>query len=257
VLIDTHCHFNLKKQFPDPASAIASSVAAGVGRMIVVGIDAETSRYAVELAAHHSEVYATVGWHPTSTAGFGLDWLNEIRELAKHPKVLAIGEIGLDYHWPDSPPSDQFRALEAQWELAEELGLPVVYHVREAFQDMLGAMEKRGFPLAQVLHCFAGDHADAERALELGCFFGVDGPLTYPKAVELREIMAWLPVDRILLETDSPFLTPAPYRGKPNSPALLPLVAEKLAEVRGVSREDIAQITTANARRCFGRGLGL
>src|SRR5579862_8448029 len=157
VLIDTHCHLNLRDKFPDPASAVSAAAEAGVDRLIVVGIDEETTRYAVELADRFAGVYATVGWHPTSTAGFNAEWLEPIEELAAHPKVVAIGEIGLDFHWPDSPPSDQERALIAQLELAASLAMPVVYHCREAYPALLDLLEKRSQPGAQVLHCFGGD----------------------------------------------------------------------------------------------------
>ncbi len=252
VLVDTHCHLNLREHFPDPARTVAEAEAVGVGRLIVVGIDVETSRIAVELAEKFPQVYATVGWHPTSTAGFQPDWLDPIRELAMHPKVVAIGEIGLDFHWPDSPPDDQERALTAQLDLAEELGKPIVYHCREAYNALLDILERRKYPFPQVLHCFSGGAEQATRAVSLDLYFGIDGPITYKNAAGLREIVAWLPQDRLVLETDSPFLPPAPFRGKPNSPALIPLIAAGVATVLGIAEPEVAALTTANSNRLFG-----
>ena len=252
VLIDTHCHLNLRDKFPDPDGAVAAAAEAGVHRLIVVGIDEATSRYAVDLADRLLGVYATVGWHPTSTAGFHADWLKPIEELATHPKVVAIGEIGLDYHWPDSPPSDQERALIAQLDLAASLKKPVVYHCREAYGALLDLLEKRPPPGAQVLHCFSGDAEAARRAVALDLYFGVDGPVTYKNASGLRELLIDIPKERLVLETDSPFLPPVPYRGKLNTPALLPWIARGLGESLGVSEAEVARITTDNAERLFG-----
>lgn len=252
MLIDTHCHLNLREKFSDPALAVAAALEAGVDRLIVVGIDEATSRYAVELTDRFVGVYACVGWHPTSTSGFQPDWLKPIEDLAAHPKVVAIGEIGLDSHWPDSPPSDQERALIAQLELAASLGKSVVYHCREAYSALLDLLEKRRQPGAQVLHCFSGDADAAIRAIALDLYFGVDGPVTYKSASDLREVLKSVPRDRLVLETDSPFLPPAPFRGKPNSPALLPFIARGLGEVLGLSDNEVEALTTANAERLFG-----
>ncbi|MHB8636559.1 MAG: TatD family hydrolase [Fimbriimonadaceae bacterium] len=252
MLIDTHCHLNLRESFADPEVAVTAAAIAGVERLIVVGIDAETSRYAVDLANRFAGVFATVGWHPTSTAGFHADWLRPIEELAADPKVVAIGEIGLDYHWPDSSPSDQERALLAQLDLATSLSKPVVYHCRKAYDALLTILERRPQPGLQVLHCFGGDAEAAERAMALDLYFGVDGPITYKNASELRAVVKTVPADRLVVETDSPFLPPAPFRGKPNSPELLPWVAKALAEVRGMTATQTAEITTANAMRLFG-----
>ena len=252
MLIDTHCHLNLREKFSDPAQAVEAAAQAGVDRLIVVGIDEATSRYAVELAERFDGVYATVGWHPTSTAGFHADWLKPIQELATHPKVVAIGEIGLDYHWPDSPPSDQERALLAQLDLAASLEKPVVYHCREANGALLGLLERRPQPGAQVMHCFAGDADAARRAIALDLYFGVDGPVTYKNAADLREVLKGVPRNRLILETDSPFLPPAPFRGKPNSPALLPWIAKGLGEVLGLAEAEVGVLTSENAERLFG-----
>jgi TatD DNase family protein len=250
-LIDTHCHLNDPSAFPSPSTTIAEANGAGVKRLIVIGIDTESSRRALQLAETHEGVYATVGWHPNYCAAFTTANLAEIRELATHPKCVGIGEIGLDYHWDFTPRHKQFEALEAQLDLADELGKPVVFHSREAYPDLLTVLERR--PLRPyLLHCFAGDRSDAERALALGCLFGVDGPVTYPKAQDLREVIKFVGLDRLVIETDAPYLSPHPHRGKPNTPAWVELVAQGLATALGVTVEQVASATTANATRFFG-----
>ncbi|HLK17175.1 MAG TPA: TatD family hydrolase [Fimbriimonadaceae bacterium] len=256
MLIDTHCHLNLRDKFPDPEPVVAAAREEGVDRLVVVGIDEATSRHAVELAERFEGVFATVGWHPTSTANFQASWLEPIRELAGHPKVVAIGEIGLDYYWPDSPPADQERALLAQLDLAAELGKPVVYHCRDAYPALLSLLEARTQPGAQVMHCFGGHAEDARRAVALDLYFGVDGPVTYKNAAELRETLKTIPRDRLVLETDSPFLPPVPFRGKPNVPAFVPYIARGLGDTLGLSETEIAALTTANAERLFRLGSG-
>jgi len=255
VLIDTHCHFNLTDRFPDPASAINRAEDAGVERFVVVGIDLETSRIAVELADRFPSVFAAIGYHPTNTKGFDLDWLKNLEDLIKHPKVVAVGEIGLDYFWDDSPKEDQMKSLLAQIKLAEEHNLPVIFHCREAYPDLLNFLEKRSSKVRFDLHCFAGDLDQAKRAMKFDCFFGIDGPVTYKKADELRAVIPKLPSNRILLETDSPFLPPEPYRGKPNEPAYLVHVAKGVAEIFDMSAEQVADVTTRNAIQFFGASL--
>lgn len=250
-MIDTHCHLNDRERVSDPAAWIAEARDAGVDRIIVVGIDAEWSRIALELADAHEGVYAVVGWHPTSSPGFGPGAARELREMARRPKAVAIGEIGLDYYWDTASPEQQFRALDAQMDLAEELATPVVFHCRDAWPQLLDYLERRGPSVPMLFHCFSGDAGVARRAVDLGGYFGVDGPITYPKANELREIVASLPNERIVVETDAPWLAPHPHRGKPNRPAYLPLIVDRLAEVLGMPPAACAELTTANAARFF------
>ncbi|MEO7453964.1 MAG: TatD family hydrolase [Fimbriimonadales bacterium] len=253
-MTDTHCHLNLTEHFPDPTPAVDRGLAAGVQRLIVVGLDDETSRIAVDLAVQFESVFACVGWHPTSAAKF--ESTDEIERLCGHPKVVAIGEIGLDYHWDYSTPEQQRVSLEAQWGLACQLGLPVVFHCREAYDDLLDWLEaQESFPPSCVFHCFAGDASHAKRGLALptDVFFGVDGPVTYKNAAGLREIVGGLPRESLLLETDSPFLTPHPHRGKPNEPAMIPLICEGVASVLGITAEKCSELTDASARRAFPR----
>lgn len=250
-MIDTHCHLNDAEAFPDPASVLVEARAAGLEGILVVGVDEDSSWRALELAERFAEVFAIVGWHPNYAAGFRSERLDPIRAMLAHPKAVALGEIGLDFHWTYATLEEQERALFDQLDLAAELGAPVVFHCREAYPALLDRLEAR--PRRPYLfHCFAGGADDARRAMELDAYFGVDGPITYKKANDLRAVVATLPGNRLVIETDSPYLTPAPYRGKPNRPAYVRFVAQALAEVRGIPTEDCVAATTANARRFFG-----
>jgi TatD DNase family protein len=250
--IDTHCHLNLGNYFPDPAATVREAREAGVARLVVIGIDVESSQRAVELASQFEEIYAVVGLHPTEVSGFETTWLEPIRSLAREPKVVAIGEIGLDYHWDKSSPEDQEKALIAQLDLAEELNLPVVYHCREAYDTLLGFLERRPVKVKQLMHCFVGNLEQAARAVALDAWFGVDGPVTFKNAHELREMVLTLPPDRVVIETDSPFLTPHPFRGKPNSPEKIPLIGEAMASLWDMPVEKVATITSKSAQEFFG-----
>ncbi|MBX3113610.1 MAG: TatD family hydrolase [Fimbriimonadaceae bacterium] len=250
MMIDTHCHLNDRKGFPDPAIAIRQAVEAGVEKIVVVGIDRDWSEKAVALAEAHEEVFAVVGWHPTSAAKYNREELAIIRDLAAHPKVVAIGEIGFDFYWDYSTLEQQTVCLCDQLDLAEELDLPVVFHCREAYPALLDVLEKR--PIRPyLLHCFAGNLDDAKRAIALDCTFGVDGPVTYKKADDLRECMRFIGIDRIVLETDAPWLSPVPYRGKPNHPAYLGYIRDGLASCLDLSQDEVAKKTTDNARRFY------
>ena len=255
MLIDTHCHLNDAKAFPDPREAIDRAVGAGVERMIVIGIHPEDWAGAIALAESHPEVYAAVGWHPNRTADFETGQIGQLEALLVHPKVLALGEIGLDYHWDFASREAQFRALREQLDLAVRVGMPVVFHAREAYSDLLDVLEARP-QHPYLFHCFAGNADEAARAVRLGAYFGVDGPVTYPKAQDLREVLRSIPLDRLVVETDAPYMSPVPFRGKPCEPAYVAHVAAGLAKVFEISLEEMAEITTANAIRFFGSALG-
>ncbi|MCO5296709.1 MAG: TatD family hydrolase [Fimbriimonadaceae bacterium] len=250
MLIDTHCHLNFADKFPDPAAEIALAAREGVGRLVVVGCDEETSLAAVELADAHEGVYAVVGWHPTSAASFNSAGLLAIEAMLAHPKVVAVGEIGLDFYWDFSTPEQQHRCLRDQLDLARAHAMPVVFHCREAWNPLLDVLEADA-PQPYLFHCFSGDAAQAARALALGGVLGFDGPITYKKNDALRAIARDTPADRIVLETDSPYLSPEPFRGKPNRPANVKFVNAALAAARGISAEACAEMTTANAIRFF------
>jgi len=251
MLIDTHCHLNFPDAFPDPATEIAHAKAEGVGRLVVVGCDPESSRRALELADAHEGVYAVVGWHPTSAAKYDAAGLRAIEEMLAHPKAVAVGEIGLDFHWDLSTPEQQHRCLRDQLDLARAKLKPVVFHCREAWGALLDVLEGQATQ-GLLFHCFSGDGGHSRRCLALGGLLGFDGPLTYKKNHELRTIAAAAPADRIVVETDSPYLSPEPLRGKPNRPANVRIVNAALAAARGITPDECAALTTANAERFFG-----
>ncbi len=258
-LIDTHCHLDFDAFDDIRDEMVQEAFNAGVTRIVNPGVDLDRSRAAIALADTYPGVYAAVGIHPSSTAEFSDAMLDEVRALADHPKVVAIGEIGLDYHWDDSPHDVQRIALEAQLALAAALGLPVIIHNREASEDVIDVLaawvpslppDLRDRP--GVLHSFSAPQHIADRALELGFYLGFTGPVTFKNADDLRTIAARVPDDRILVETDAPFLTPHPYRGKrPNKPAYVRFVAERLAALRRMPDETFAAQSTANAERLF------
>jgi len=250
-LIDTHCHLNKESLFGVAGELLKEASEAGVERVVVVGVDDAWNCRALTLAERYAEVFAVVGWHPTSAAQFSAAALDVVTEQLKHPRVVAIGEIGLDYHWPDATRDQQFGALRDQLDLARRTEKPVVFHCREAYPDLLDELERHG-PGPYLFHCFAGDATDARRALALGGMFGVDGPLTYPKADALRAIIKDLPRDHVVLETDTPYMAPHPYRSRPNTPAMLRFINAQLAALWDLSPEQSAEITTANAERFFG-----
>lgn len=250
-LFDTHCHLNLREHFPDPDEDVERAWAAGVTRLAVVGIDLESCARALALAERHEGVYAIIGWHPISAAEFSDAGLNQISDMLAHPKVVAVGEIGLDYHWDFATPDQQRACLLDQLALAEELGKPVVFHCREAYDDLLGILEARP-PRPYLFHCFSGDAVHAERILSLDAWIGVDGPLTYKKSDGLRSLVQEWPRSKLVLETDSPYLSPEPHRGRPNHPAYLPLINQRLAACWNVDPEDSASQTTTNACGFFG-----
>lgn len=249
LFVDTHCHLDLPQFDADREVVIARARAAGVGRIVVPGTDLASSRRAVALAETHPEIFAAVGVHPNSTAGFGARELKELSELGRSKKVVGIGEIGIDLYWKTVPLAEQQRAFRAQIELAAELEKPVIVHDREAHAEVLEILREAQPRSGAVLHSFSGDMAEA--ALALGFHLGVDGPLTYKKNDALRAIFAAIPLDRIVIETDAPYLTPQAQRGQRNEPAYVRYVAEKLAEIRGETVEEIGNATTANAARLF------
>ena len=255
-LIDTHCHLDFESFAEDRDAVVERALNAGVSRIIVPALEPENWQAVVDLADRYVGVYTAVGVHPNSSAEWQDSWIDDLRQLAQHDKVVAIGEIGLDYYWDKSPKKTQHHALRLQLELAHELDLPVIIHNRESDEDVLRLLAES--PLAGksnpgVLHSFSTSWEIAEAALDLGFYLGFTGPVTFKKADELREVDAKVPVERILVETDAPFLTPQPHRGKRNEPAYVAFVAERCAEVRGVDTAVFAQQSTKNAERLFAR----
>ncbi len=274
MLTDTHCHLDFNKFDSDREAVLERAIQAGVERILIPGLTLTSSLSAVKLAESHPMLYAAVGIHPTEasnvesqTSDVGLSPLDDIRKLAQHPKVKAIGEIGLDYYWDTAPHDIQQYVLKEQLDLAAELHLPVVIHFREKgdaadgpcaadlmkiLEEWVAGLRSRKSPLAErpgVLHSFSGSRGTAERAIGLNFYIGVTGPLTYRK--ERQELVASLPLERLLIETDAPFLAPHPHRGKRNEPAYVRLIADKIAFVRSDTTEQVATATSENARRLF------
>lgn len=253
LLIDTHVHLNLKAYRKDREEAVARARRAGVAFMVNVGFDLETSRASIELAEAHDFIRASVGVHPHDASTLDEGALDELRDMAAHPRVVAVGETGLDYYRDLSPRDEQRRAFASQLDLAIELDLPVIVHNRDALDDTVAIIEERGRgELRGVMHCFPGDAAYAERVLDLGFHVGIGGPVTYSPRGRLVDVAASVPLNRLLLETDAPWLTPEPHRKGRNEPAYVALVAERIAEIRGMSVNDLARATTGNSTRLFG-----
>jgi TatD DNase family protein len=250
-LIDSHAHLDDRAFARDRAALIARLFAEGIG-VITVGADPASSREAVRLAERHRGIWATVGVHPHDAKTVTSRVLGELEDLAAAPTVVAVGEIGLDYYRDLSPRDVQRSAFVEQLDLARRLGLPVVLHDRESSGDLVAILRAAGGPLRGVVHSFLGDRELAETFLDLGLYLGVGGPLTYPKNVALREAVASIPLDRILIETDCPYLTPVPHRGRRNEPSYVRFVAEAIAELREVPVDEVAAATVENATVLFG-----
>jgi len=251
--IDTHCHLNHPDLLGDLPEVLRRAEYAGVRRIVCVGYDLESSTQAVSIARQVRMVSAAVGVHPHDADTLSPGVLEQLRRLAsERDHVVAIGETGLDYYRDLSPRRAQQDAFRAHIALAKELDLPVIVHSRDAQEDVLRILADEGSPArGVVMHCMPSDADFARGALELGCYLGIAGPVTFQNAAKLREIVAGLPMESLLVETDAPYLTPHPHRGRPNEPSYLPLTAEKLAETHGVRVAEVAEITTANARSLF------
>ena len=268
-LVDTHCHLDLRQFDGDREAVIERAQAAGVEIIINPAIDLASCRRVLALADRYAHVYAAVGVHPNDCGEFDDAALAELRVLAQHPKVIAVGEIGLDYYWEKAPHDQQQRALRAQLELAGELGLPVILHSRNhtgedrsCTTDLLWTMAQLGPVILKrgeeagiigIWHAFSGDFVEAQQAVELGMALGLGGPVTFQNARQLHELAPRLRIDRLVLETDAPYLAPHPHRGQRNEPAYVPLVADKLAALCGTTAQAIATQTTATAHTCFER----
>jgi TatD DNase family protein len=241
VWTDSHCHVG--------ADAVAPAREAGVTRMIVVGTDASWSAVAIEVAAAHDGVWATVGLHPHD-ARKGTDTVAPLL-ASRPPQVVAVGECGLDYHYDYSPRPAQRQAFAEQIALAHTYDLALVIHTREAWDDTWAVLRAEGVPARTVFHCFTGGPDEAQRALDFGAALSFSGIVTFPGAPEVRAAAALCPIGRLLVETDSPFLSPVPYRGKPNSPALVPIVGTAVADARGCAVAEVEEATWANSERIF------
>ncbi|MFH1375078.1 MAG: TatD family hydrolase [Patescibacteria group bacterium] len=260
MLIDTHCHLDFPQFKKDFDTVLARAGEAGIGKMINPGVGIKESRQAVELAKNYENIFAAVGIHPHEASSLfelrspGVNSLNEgvlaeLEELAEDPKVIAIGEIGLDYFRMRNEKSIQQEAFRKQLELAQKLKKPVIIHSREADEDIFKILDD--FEVQGVFHCFGGDWAFAQQVLERGFLIGLTGVVTFPKAVNTHEVAANVPLEKLLVETDAPFLAPQKFRGQRCEPAFVREVGERIAELKGVSLEEVAGQTTKNARKLF------
>jgi TatD DNase family protein len=253
-LVDSHCHLD-PQYFPaGPDEALARAESAGVRGFVVVGVgsDLRPARAAVALAARRDRTFAAVGIHPHDAVTHLPEVHAELSRLVREPGVVAVGEIGLDYHYDHSPREVQRRVFAELVALARQVQKPIVVHTREAPADTLAILESEGArEVGGVIHCFSEDRAFAERALALGFFLSFSGIVTFKKSVPVQEVAAWAPLDRILVETDSPYLAPVPFRGKPCEPAYIVHTARRVAELRGIPPEALADATTHNAERLF------
>ncbi len=262
MIIDTHAHYDDEKYDEDRSALLLECREAGVGRIINMGTNENSSRRAVELSKTYDLIYAAVGVHPEELTGLSENYLEVLQDLAKEEKVVMIGEIGLDYYWDKDHKEEQKKVFVEQLRLAAELNLPVSIHSREAAEDTIDILTKevalakeKGQRLTGILHCFGYSTEMAKRFLNLGFLLGIGGVCTFKNSKKLAETVTEMPLSRMVLETDAPYLAPEPFRGKRNASKYLPHVAEKIAQLKGISAEEVIETTTANARELI-KGLG-
>lgn len=252
MLIDTHVHLNADQYDEDLQQVIDRAQQAGVDRMIVVGFDEKTIKRTMELIDRYDFVYGVIGWHPVDAIDFTDEYYDWIKELAKHPKIVAIGEMGLDYHWDKSPKDIQKEVFKRQIQLAKEVQLPIVIHNREATGDVVDILKsEHAEEVGGVMHSFSGSPETCDEIIKLNFIISLSGPVTFKNAKQPKEVAKHVPLDKLIVETDAPYLTPHPYRGKRNEPAYVKLVAEEIAALREITYEELAEATTVNAERLF------
>lgn len=252
MLFDTHAHLNDEQYKEDLEEVIERAQNEGVSHMVVVGFDRPTIEKAMELAERFEFIYACVGWHPVDAIDMKEEDLLWIEELTKHPKVVAIGEMGLDYHWDKSPKDIQKEVFRKQIRLAKKVKLPIVIHNREATADIVEILkEEKAEEVGGIMHCFSGSSEIAMECVKMNFYISLGGPVTFKNAKKPKEVAAEIPLNKLLIETDCPYLAPHPFRGQRNEPGLVKLVAEKIAEIKGITTEEVAEITTQNAKKLF------
>lgn len=252
MLFDTHVHLNASQFADDVEEVIKRARSEGVSEMVCVGFDRQTIQEAIRIAEKHDFIYASVGWHPVDAIDMQEDDLLWLEELASHPKVVALGEMGLDYYWDKSPKDIQRDVFRKQIRLAKKVKLPIIIHNREATQDIVEILkEEDAAEVGGIMHCFSGSLEIAKECIAMNFYISFGGPVTFKNAKKPKEVAAELPLEKLLIETDCPYLTPHPYRGKRNEPAYVKFVAEQIAELKGISYEEVARQTTLNAKRVF------
>jgi len=252
MLIDSHAHLEMGEFDHDRDDVLERARQAGVGMIITVGTNLEDCHKAVSLSEQYREVYAAVGIHPHDVQGIDGKTYQTLKTLALRDKVVAFGEIGLDFYRNRSPREMQIRRFGEQLEIACELQLPVIIHDRDAHEETMRMLKAGKREQGGVIHCFSGDTVMAGQCLDMGFYISIPGPVTYPKATRITEVVRYVPMERILVETDCPFLTPQPHRGSRNEPAYVVHTADKVAEIKKISREDVERITSENAKTLFG-----
>lgn len=253
MLFDTHVHLNAEQFSEDLLEVIQRAKDEGVERMVVVGFDRPTIIRAMELIEEYEFIYASIGWHPVDAIDMVDDDLLWIEELAKHPKVVALGEMGLDYYWDKSPKDIQQEVFRKQIRLAKKINLPIVIHNRDATNDIVTILkEENAAEVGGIMHCFSGSVEIARECVEMNFYISLGGPVTFKNAKKPKEVAEFIPLEKLLIETDCPYLAPHPYRGKRNEPSYVKLVAEQIAELKGITFEEVAQTTTENAKKLFG-----
>ncbi|WP_042147541.1 TatD family hydrolase [Paucisalibacillus sp. EB02] len=252
MLFDTHVHMNAEQFKQDRDEVIKRAFETGVKYMVVVGFDRETIPLAIEIAEQYETIYAAVGWHPVDAIDMTDKDLEWIEELSNHPKVVAIGEMGLDYHWDKSPKDIQKEVFRKQIQLAKKVKMPIIIHNREATEDIIEILqEENAKEVGGIMHCYNDSVKYVQTCLDMNFYISLGGPVTFKNAPLPKEVAVEVPLNRLLVETDAPFLAPHPNRGKRNEPAYVKLVAEKIAELRGISFEELSQKTTENACALF------
>lgn len=252
MLFDTHVHLNARQFKEDREEVIARAFEKGVGQMVVVGFDDETIPLAIEIAEQHETIYAAVGWHPVDAIYYKDEHLDMLEKLTGHEKVVALGEMGLDYHWDTSPKDIQEKVFRKQIQLAKRVNMPIIIHNREATSDVIRILqEENAKDVGGIMHCFSGNITEMRTCLEMNFYISLGGPVTFKNAKEVKEVAKLIPLDRLLIETDAPYLAPHPYRGKRNEPAFVTLVAEQIATLRNTEYEELCHITTENAKKIF------
>jgi TatD DNase family protein len=255
MLIDTHAHLDFPEFIDDLDAVLTRAAQNGIREIVTIGISLPSSARAIAIAERCHQVFATVGIHPHGAEALSSATLEQMHALARSKRVVAVGEIGLDYYRDRQPRHLQKQCFRQQLELARELRLPVVIHVRDAYEDFLTVIQDFAAAMpAVILHCFSGNWEMAERCLELGCFLSIPGTVTFSKAHMQQEVARRIPLERLLLETDAPFLAPEPYRGKTNEPSYLLHTARKICQLRQLPLQEVARQTTLNARIAFGLG---
>lgn len=251
-LVDTHAHLDFPRFDEDRKEVIERAIDGGVKTIVNIGSDMTSSRNSVELSRRYNEIYSVVGIHPHNADSFNLNVSKKLKSLSENKKVVAIGEIGLDFHYDNSPREKQKQAFRAQLRLAKSLDLPVVIHTRDADEETLEILkEENADKIGGIMHCFASDKKMAKEILDLGFYIAFGGLITFKNLANLREVVKEVPMNKILVETDAPYLTPDPYRGKRNEPLYVKYVVEKIAEVKGLSEEEVAKKTTENAKKVY------